>query len=308
MRKVVISIDNLIRKIRVSYLKWGMNMEKRIALITGASGGFGLLTSIELAKSGIQVVAGVQDLSEKDIVLNEAKKQKVESLIDVVKLDITVAEEIENLKDYIFSTYKTIDIVVNIAGYSAGGPAEDISLEDYKKQFDVNLFGTIAVTKAFIPYMRENRKGKIINMGSISGTLAFPGLSPYASSKFALRGFSESLRLELLPFNVYVCLLEPGTYKTPIWEKGLEELKDIKTLDDYQPMIEFARKGSKMGIEKGGDPIEVANIIKKLSIKEKPSFYHPIGKDAKGLVRLKKKIPWFVTEYFLTKGFVKKLR
>lgn len=276
-------------------------MTKRTALITGANGGFGLLTVIELAKSGIQVVAGVQYLLEKENILIEAKKHKVLDFVDVVKLDVTDEKEIESVKDYIFSTYKTIDIVINIAGYSLGGPAEDISLEDYKKQFDVNLFGTIAVTKAFIPYMRENRKGKIINMGSISGTLAFPGLTPYASSKFALRGFSESLRLELLPFNVHVCLLEPGTYKTPIWEKGLKALEEIKVHDDYKPMIEFARKGSQMGLEKGGEPIDVANTIKTLCLKEKPTFYHPIGKDAKGLVRLKKKIPWFITEYFLTR-------
>lgn len=281
-------------------------MERRIALITGASGGFGLLTAIELAKSGIQVVAGVQYLSEKEIVLTEVKKHKVDRFIDAVKVDVTDEQDIESIKNYIFSTYKTIDIIINIAGYSLGGPAENISLEEYKRQFDVNLFGTIAVTKAFIPYMRENRKGKIINIGSISGTLAFPGLSPYASSKFALRGFSESLRLELLPFNIHVCLLEPGTFKTPIWKKGLKELEEIKVHDDYKPMIEFAMKGSKMGLEKGGEPFEVAKIIKKLSLKEKPTFYHPIGKDAKGLVRLKKKIPWFITEYFLTKGFVKK--
>lgn len=276
-------------------------MTKQIALITGASGGFGLPTVIELAKIGIQVVAGVQNLSEKDIVLTESKKHKVENFVDVVKLDVTDEKDIESVKNHIFSKYRTIDIVINIAGYSLGGPTEDISLDDYKKQFDVNLFGTIAVTKSFIPYMRENRKGKIINMGSISGTIAFPGLSPYASTKFALKGFSESLRLELLPFNVQVCLLEPGTYKTPIWEKGLKELETIKVHDDYKPMIEFARKGSKMGLEKGGNPIEVASAIRKLCLKEKTSFYHPIGKDAKGLVRLKKKIPWFITEYFLTK-------
>jgi NAD(P)-dependent dehydrogenase (short-subunit alcohol dehydrogenase family) len=280
---------------------WRNNMTKQIAFVTGASGGFGLLTTIELAKSGIQVVAGVQYLSEKDIVLNEAKKHNVTGLIDVVKLEVTDEIEIESVKNHIISTYNAIDIVVNIAGYSVGGPVEEVSLEDFKKQFDVNLFGTIAVTKAFIPYMRENRKGKIINMGSISGTMAFPGLSPYASSKFALRGFSEALRMELLPFNVYVCLLEPGTFKTPIWEKGLKELEKINVHSDYQSMIEFAKKGSKLGLEKGDDPIKVANIIKKLCLKDKPSFYHPIGKDAKGLVRLKKKIPWFITEYFFAK-------
>lgn len=277
-------------------------MSKQIALITGASGGFGILTVIELAKIGIQVVAGVLNSTEKEIVLTESKKHNVENFVDVVKLDVSDDTDIQNVKNHIFSTYKTIDIVINIAGYSVGGPAEDIPIEEYKKQFDVNLFGTIAVTKAFIPYMRENRRGKIINMGSISGTIAFPGLSPYASSKFALRGFSESLRLELLPFNVQVCLLEPGTYKTPIWEKGLKELETIKVHDDYKQMIEFARKGSKMGLEKGGNPIEVTSVIKKLCLEEKTSFYHPIGKDAKGLVRLKKKIPWFITEYFLTRN------
>jgi len=276
-------------------------MGKKIALITGASSGFGLITTIELAKADIFVVATVQFITEKDILLAEAKKHNIEENIAILQLDVTNYAEIEEVKEYVLSKYKSIDFLINIAGYSAGGVAEDLSMNDYKNQFETNLFGTIALTKAFIPTMRKNRKGTIINMGSISGSVALPGLTPYASSKFALRGFSEALRLELLPFNVFVCLIEPGSYKTNIWDKGLKEMEGLKVDDDYKKMIEMARQGSTYAKDHSGDPIEVAVLIKKLCFEKKPRFYHPIGKGIKTMLFLKKLLPWSLLEKAITK-------
>lgn len=276
-------------------------MEKQVALITGASSGFGLLTTIELAKSGIFVVATVQNINDKDNLVEELKKNNLEENAKIIQLDITNYQELERVKEYVLTTYKSIDFLINIAGYSMGGAAEDVSMDEYKKQFDTNLFGTIALTKAFIPSMRENRRGRIINMGSISGSLALPGLTPYASSKFALRGFSEALRLELLPFNVYVSLIEPGNYKTGIWEKGLKEMEEAKFHPDYQKMMDFAKKGSILAKDNSEDPIHVANLIKKIVFQKKPDFYYPIGKGIKTMLFLKKFLPHSVLENILIK-------
>jgi NAD(P)-dependent dehydrogenase (short-subunit alcohol dehydrogenase family) len=273
---------------------------KQVALVTGASSGFGLLTTIELAKAGILVVATIRDIDKKGILLKEAKKQNIEDNIDILQLDVTKAEELQSVKNYVLSTYKSIDFLINNAGFALGGIAEDLSIDDYKNQFDTNLFGAIAVTKAFIPSMRKNRKGKIINIGSISGSFGFPGLTPYASSKFALRGFSEALRLELLPLNIYVCLIEPGSYKTNIWEKGLKEI-DLNVHEDYKKMMEMAYQGSTYARDNSEDPLGVAKLIKKIIFEKKPAFYYPIGKGIKTMLLMKKLIPWSFIEHNLKK-------
>lgn len=275
-------------------------MKKQVALITGASSGFGLLTAIELAKAGVFVIATIKGIEEKGVLLKKAREHNIEENIEIVPLDVTNYEEVENVKKYVLSACQSLDFLVNNAGYSSGGPAEDLSIADYKHQFETNVFGSIAVTKAFIPSMRENRKGKIINVGSMSGSFALPGLTPYAASKHALRGFSEALRLELLPFNVYVCLIEPGSFKTSIWEKGLKEM-NVNVHKDYKKMMEMAYKGSTYARDNSEDPIEVARLIKKLCFDKKPAFYHPIGKGIKTMLLLKKLLPWSVIENSIKK-------
>ena len=277
-----------------------MNLNKQAALVTGASSGFGLLAAIELAKAGVAVVAAVKEQEEIDFVHIEAKKHNVSDNIDAVKLDVTIPEEVESVKEYVIAKYQSLDFLINNAGISIGGAAEDISMEAYRLQFETNVFGAIAVTKAFIPTMRNNRKGKIINMGSFSGSFAFPGLTPYAASKYALRGFSESLRLELLPFGVYVSLIEPGSYKTGIWDKGLKEM-NLDVHEDYKKMMQMAHEGSTLAKNNGGDPIEVAALIKRICFENKPKFYYPIGRGIKTMLFLKNVLPWSLLESVITK-------
>ncbi|MBM7650211.1 NAD(P)-dependent dehydrogenase (short-subunit alcohol dehydrogenase family) [Bacillus ectoiniformans] len=279
-------------------------MSKKVAFITGASSGFGFLTAIELAKAGIFVIATIRNVHAKDLLLTEARKHNVEENIEVLQLDVTNHQQLEHVKDHVLSIYTSIDYLINNAGYSVGGLAEDLSVEDYKQQFETNLFGVIAVTKAFLPLMRKQRRGKIINIGSISGSFGFPGLTPYVSSKFALKGYSEALRLELLPFHVYVSLIEAGSYKTNIWNKGLKGI-NLNVDDDYKPIMEMAYNGSIYARDNSEDPMEVVQLIKKIIFTPKPALYYPVGKGVKKMQFLKKILPWSIIEKIVRKKIKK---
>ncbi|GAA3324660.1 hypothetical protein GCM10020331_053430 [Ectobacillus funiculus] len=145
--------------------------------------------------------------------------------IHIIQLDVTDSSAAAAVITDIIRCYGQIDLLVNNAGYAAGGFTEELAAEQWRQQFEVNFFGLVTVTKAVLPSMRERRSGKIINISSISGRIGFPSMGPYVSSKFAVEGFSESLRLEMLRYGVYVVLIEPGSYRTDIWSKGLESVK-----------------------------------------------------------------------------------
>lgn len=190
----------------------------KVVLITGTSSGFGLLASAALARKGCHVIATMRNLDKKDRLLEAT--ENVKDRITVMKLDITNHDEIEQVVESVMGKYGTIDVLVNNAGYAQGGFVEEIEMEKWREQLETNFFGTLAMTKAEVPHMRERGQGTIINVSSISGRMAMPGLAPYSASKFALEGFSESLRFELLPLGIHVVLVEPGSYKTPICRKA----------------------------------------------------------------------------------------
>lgn len=277
---------------------------KQIVLITGASSGFGLLTAVELVKQGFFVIATMRNVEKNSNLMKLIQEHGFENSIDIQPLDVTEEQQIGELKHYIFEQYGSIDILINNAGYCLGGVVEDVSMEEWKQQFETNFFGTVAVTKAFLPSMREKRSGKIINLGSISGQFGFPGMAPYTSSKFAVTGFSESLRLELLPFNIYVSLVEPGAYKTKIWDKSLGEIKlDVES--DYYPFLVGIFDEAKKSASNAGDPMEVVNTILKICLTPSPRFRYPIGKGAKVISLLKKTVPWPVVEWAVRRNIGK---
>jgi len=194
-------------------------MDKQLAVVTGASSGFGLLISLEFAKKGFYVIATMRDIKKRFMLIEEAERYGIRDDIEVFPLDVTSKDSIDQWKDFINSKGR-IDVLLNNAGFAGAGFAEEVSLEEYRQQFETNFFGVIGVTQAILPMMRKQGRGKIINMSSISGRVGFPGLSPYVSSKYALEGWSESLRLELKPFGIDVVLIEPGSYQTSIWTSG----------------------------------------------------------------------------------------
>ncbi|WP_256242396.1 SDR family oxidoreductase [Bacillus sp. V3B] len=274
-------------------------MSKKIAIVTGASSGFGLLCAIELAKNGFEVIATMRDMSKSDHLLEKVNKEKMLDLVHLHCLDVTSAESIDELKEYL-NEFPSIDVLVNNAGTAIGGFSEEISMEDFRLQFETNFFGVIAVTQTVLPFMRSQRQGRIINMSSISGKFGFPGLSPYVASKHALEGYSESLRLELKPFGIDVVLIEPGSYKTNIWSgvDGTERILD----SPYHAYLSVLLKEIETGKTKHGDPLEVAKLVVDIATQSKaPKLRYPIGKGVKRNLLLKKILPWKILEKVMMK-------
>ncbi len=283
-------------------------MNKSIALVTGASSGFGMLSTIELAKKGFYVIATMRDINRQTDLLAHIQQNHLEEAILLHPLDVTSFESIQNVKKLLIEMGR-IDVLINNAGYAAAGFAEEVPLEEYRRQFETNFFGVIAVTQAVLPIMRKQQHGKIINISSISGLSAFPGLSPYVSSKYALEGFSESLRLEVQPFGIDVILIEPGSYITKIWSKGREIEIAEKNLQEHSPYYSYI-KAIKREIVKGekdyGDPIDVAKLIAKIALQKKVKrLRFPIGKGIKMIIILKKFLPWSIWETIVLKKLVK---
>lgn len=263
----------------------------RTALITGASSGFGLITAVTLARSGFQVVATMRDLRKKDKLLEQAKLSGVESLIVCKELDVTSHEAAAPCMNAIIREYGPLDVVVNNAGFAVGGFIEDIPMQAWRSQMETNFFGLVAVTQAVLPSLRERGQGLIINISSISGRIGFPGYAPYAASKFAVEGFSEALRLEMLPYGVKVVLVEPGAYQTDIWRKGFEQIH-AKPDSPYLSRLEAILRYSRHTAASAPDPQEVASLIARIADMRHPKLRYPLGQGTAFSIWSKSVLPW----------------
>ena len=270
-------------------------MTKGCVLITGASSGFGFLSSIAFAQKGYEVIATMRDPSQSQELLDKATENGCAKNIRVMKLDVTEEKDIVQLKQQLKQEQCQVDILINNAGYCQGGPTESVEMEKWRKQFETNVLGAIAVTKVFLPEMRTRRSGKIIMLSSISGRFGFPALGPYSASKFALEGFSEALRLEMLRFGVYVSLVEPGPFRTKIWEKGMQEAS-VGEDEDYLPFIHTLMSSATHSATKSSDPAKVVTKLLKIAAARRPKLRYPIGKSSRMLILLKTILPWTIVE------------
>jgi len=206
-------------------------MNEKVALITGSSSGIGLLTAIELARRGYRVVATMRDVARRTRLDEAAERAGVAGQLDVRRLDVTETDTIPALVEAVVRDYGRIDVLVNNAGFAMAGFVEDLRLAEIRQQFDTNFFGHVAMTKAVLPAMRRQRSGHIIMVSSISGRVGQPVLSSYSSSKFALEGWSEALRLETFWLGIRVVLVEPGSFGTDIWERNARIGEDVLRAD-----------------------------------------------------------------------------
>lgn len=265
---------------------------EKIALVTGASSGFGLLIAVALAQKGFRVVATMRDPERQASLLREAEQSGVGARIDVVKLDVTDSTTIEEAISQTISKHGKIDVLVNNAGFAAGGFIEEVPMEAWRAQMETNFMGAVAVTRAVLPLMRRQGDGAIIQIGSVSGRIGLPGYGAYAASKFAVEGFCESLRHEVAPFGIRVFLVEPGAYRTPIWSKGfagIHSQPDSPYKRMMDPVLEYARKAA----ETSPDPQEVADLVARLAVgKRSRRLRYPIGRGARLLILASKLIPW----------------
>lgn len=269
----------------------------KTAIVTGSSSGFGLWTCLELANKGYQVLATMRNMEKASRLTEAVTDSAILERIQPFQLDVTDSVSIEKFKQHL-AGMDQIDLLVNNAGFAVGGFAEELEVDDYRKQFETNVFGVMAITKAVLPYMRKKEAGKIINVSSVSGRIGFPGLSAYSSSKYALEGYTESLRLEMKPFGIDAALIEPGSYQTNIWETSMDSIDQSK--NNTSPYSFYMKKMISLmdtGENDQGDPKEVARLISHLAEKDELSgLRYPIGKGAKLMIGLKKILPWKIWE------------
>ena len=266
-------------------------MTDKLVFITGCSSGFGLLTSVELAKAGFKVVATMRDLSRRVKLDEAASAAGVGGKIDVRELDVTNFPAIPTVVDTVARDYGRIDVLINNAGFPVAGFAEDIKLDELRQQFETNFFGAVAMTKAVLPIMRQQHAGHIIQLSSIGGLLGSFTLSCYSASKHALEGWSESLRLEIAPLGIKVVLVEPGAFDTGIWKQGARMGEDVKkeTSPNFQRSLRMREVINKIP---KADPIAVALEIVTIAQNPNPKLRYLVGRDAKIQLMMKRILPW----------------
>lgn len=272
-----------------------------VILITGTSSGIGLLTAARLSAAGHIVYASMRNLAKQGDLQLELDRRKTSATI--VTLDVTDNTTIDQAIQQISTEAGRLDVLINNAGFGMGGFFEDLTEDEIRAQMETNFFGVQAVTRYALPLMRASASqgpgGKIINISSIQGQLAFPGLGAYTASKFALEGFSEGLSFELQPFNIRVVLVEPGSYFTKIFtENARIAVGAEKTGSPYNVYAKIIRgQIDKMIADprRIGDPEDVAVLIEKIVEKKKPGLRYAIGDRAIKILRLKKLLPrnWF---------------
>ena len=266
-------------------------MPDKIALITGSSSGFGLLTSIELAKAGFRVVATMRDLSRRNRLDQAAAAAGVAGQIDIRALDVTDFDSLPTFVEAVVRDHGRLDVLVNNAGFAVAGFAEDIKLEELRRQFETNFFGAVAMTKAVLPTMRRQHSGHIIMVSSIGGLLGSVSVSSYSASKHALEGWSESLRLEVNALGIKVVLVEPGAYLTDIWTRGA--VMGEKATQETSPNIQrILRMRDRIQALPKRDPIEVARLITSIAQDPNPKLRYLVGRDAKMQLAMKRILPW----------------
>ena len=257
-------------------------MEK-VALVTGSSSGIGYETSLSLAREGYFTYATMRDLKKKEVIKKIAEEENLP--LKVIELDVDNDDSVQNAVKTIIEEKQRIDVLVNNAGWGIWGTAEDVSIEEFRAQFETNFFSVVRMIQKVAPIMRKQGTGDIVNISSIAGRIGFPVSTAYISSKFAIEGLSESLRYELGPFGIDVIIIEPGVIKTNFFDS----MKTAKKADDvYKEITEKVISGVKMMAEMGTPPKEVANVIIKSLKEEKPLPRYVVGNDAAMFLEAKK--------------------
>ena len=259
-------------------------MEK-VALVTGCSSGIGLETALALARDGFYTFATMRDLTKTEKIEEAIKKENLN--VEILELDVDNKESASTAIEAILGKKQRIDVLVNNAGYGMWGTVEDLSVDEFKEQFETNFFSIIRLIHKIAPIMRKQGSGDIVNISSVAGRIGFPVSPAYISSKFALEGLSESLRFELMPFGVNVIIIEPGVIKTNFFNSMKMAEKSNKN-SEYNEITEKVISGVKMMAEMGTHPNEVANTVVKALKEEKPLPRYVVGNDAMMFLEAKK--------------------
>ncbi|MDR8073797.1 oxidoreductase [Burkholderia cenocepacia] len=252
-----------------------------IMLITGVSSGFGRALAQEALAAGHTVVGTVrsaQAARDFEALSAQAAVARVLDVTDFARIDGVVAD--------IEANVGPVDVLVNNAGYGHEGILEEAPLDELRRQFDVNVFGAVAMMIAVVPFMRERRRGRILNITSMGGHITMPGIAYYCGSKFALEGISETLGKELAPFGIAVTAVAPGSFRTD-WA-GRSMARTPRSIADYDALFDPIRRAreEKSG-KQPGDPAKAARAMLAVIAADHPPAHLLLGSDALRLVRNK---------------------
>ena len=251
---------------------------EKTLLITGVSSGFGRALAQEALAGGHRVVGTVR---------SDDARRAFESLhTNAVAriLDVTDFDGIDGVVAEVESTVGPIDVLVNNAGYGHEGIMEESPMADLRRQFDVNVFGAVAMMKAVLPYMRQRRRGHILNITSMGGHITMPGITYYCGSKFALEGISEALGKEVAELGIHVTAVAPGSFRTD-WA-GRSMVRTERSISDYDAIFDPIRKAREEKSGKQlGDPVKAARAMLAVIDSANPPAHLLLGSDALKLVR-----------------------
>src|ERR1044072_991342 len=282
----------------------------KIALVTGNSSGIGYETSLLLARNQFVTYASMRNLKKGDELMKIASQETIP--LKVIELDVNDNVSVNDAMDTILKENGRIDVLVNNAGYSVFGSLEELSLEEIKDQFETNFFGAVRAAKAVIPAMRKQSSGTIVNVSSIGGKVGLlPYFTAYHASKFALEGYTEYLRQELVEFGINVILIEPGAV-------GTNFMDNMKTGKNYNPnespyanTIQRVFEGAQVIMANTIHPREVAQVILNAVNSTSPDVRYSVGKDAESILKRRAELSdtemeqWVRESYMEKKGFIR---
>ncbi|WP_215769352.1 oxidoreductase [Gluconobacter sp. P5B12] len=253
-------------------------MPQKTFFITGANSGFGLAIAQAALEAGHRVIGTVRSQTARVSLLERLQDARV------VLCDVTEFDRIPAIVAQAEEDHGPVDVLINNAGYGHEGVLEESPLEEMRRQFDVNVFGTVAIARAFLPRFRERRRGFIVNVTSMGGLITMPGLASYCGSKFALQGISEVMRAEMAPFGVHVTALCPGSFRTD-WA-GRSMVRTERSITDHNALFDPIRtaRHEKDG-KQLGDPAKLAAAVLRLIASDASPPQLLLGSDALQLVR-----------------------
>ena len=258
---------------------------ENVALVTGCSSGIGLETAVALAREGHFTFATMRNLKKAETLEKIVKDENLP--ISILELDVDNKESMDNAIEKIMEQKGRIDTLVNNAGWGMWGTGEDVSIDEFKEQFETNFFSIVRMIQKIAPIMRKQKSGSIVNVSSVAGRIGFPVSPAYISSKFALEGLSECLRFELSPFGINVITIEPGVIKTNFFD-SMKMAKKSDSNSVYNDITSKVISGVKMMAEMGTEPKEVANAILKSINDKNPLPRYIVGNDAMMFLEAKK--------------------
>lgn len=270
-------------------------------LITGTSSGFGLVTVVELAKRGWDVVATMRDLAKRVELDHALEAAGASAKVRMEQLDVTDPLSIDRAVASLGLPDRPLDAVVHNAGVAVGGAFEDLDDEHVRHVMEVNYFGVLELTKRLLPTFRAQRRGRIVIISSEAAFAGQPANSPYSASKWAVEGWAEALAYEVEHFNIDIILIEPGAYRTNIWESSPRVLPKTSA---YYPMLQHLEVAILAHVAKAArDPVEVAKAVADALESPRPKFRYPVGPTAKFMHFARGKLPSTVVRKIFSRFF-----